>query len=200
MFCCTTVFADSCQKTTICKKNTYVAKCGSVTIGTNVLKGDTSNNFYDYSGQNNMVNLRLLFNGTSTDTMYYTNHDGNNASATSDAYSTKRNYFLGNVCNPVDVNEDFYTCLPCPNNGKVEESYVCTESSDNSTTFSAADSKFYTVANCYKTNFSDATGEFEYVTNDQDTAKCYYNVEIKGSVITLPTETGSQNTNAAQTQ
>ena len=76
LFCCaddifaSDIVSNNDLTVTICKKNYYISKCGSSIIGTNLLKGfscencEDAVNYYDYSEQNNIENLRKFFNDT----------------------------------------------------------------------------------------------------------------------------------------
>ena len=166
----------------ICEKNKYVAKCGSVTIGTNLLKGfplsntsGHSHNYYDYSGKNNIVNLRNFFGGIAD--LRYTTYDGYTTTETSSDYIDARDNFLNTICNPVGQSTNFFTCLPCSDGGKVAKSTVTLNSDDEPT-----DWEFHTFADCFKNEFSDSTGVYKYVNNGNDT-NCYYSIEIAGDTL-----------------
>ena len=191
----------------ICPENYYVATCGSVTIGTNLLKGilcagcDVTN-YYDYAEENNMENLRAFFdtdtcNNTSTvEYIFYTDYNGTESSATSLSYCDQARLFLDTICTPNtnSINtpdSSFFTCLPCPNDGNVGESVMGRE--EDGWKWSV----FHTIADCYKDTFEDSTGTYVY----GDTEQCHYATEIKGDTLVLetsgttPADSGSTSSN-----
>ena len=168
----------------LCAANHYVAKCGTVTIGTNILKGYSNDNisvpnYYDYSGKRNLDNLRTFFAGQKP--FKYKQRIGSLQTVEPATYVPHRNNLLNAICNPINQSESFFTCSACPNGGKVAESTVILSSSGNSSDYSW---NFHTFADCYTESFTDSSGTFKYIDDDSGADKqCYYANEIKGDAL-----------------
>ncbi|MBO7644778.1 MAG: hypothetical protein J6S57_00545 [Alphaproteobacteria bacterium] len=195
----TSILSDSIF--TICKKNYYIAKCGSSTIGTNLLKGfsceycDDAVNYYDYSEQNNIENLRKFFNSCPAESvgpqyLSYENYDGQSSLTSNDVFCNQRTAFLQNICMPPsDISSEFFTCLPCPDNGVTDTaSTMKLVYEENRFVWET----FHTFVDCYKNDFEDSTGKYVYVNNtNYQPEKCYYTSEIRGdSLVSEMTEIG----------
>ena len=170
----------------ICPKNQYVAKCGDVVIGTNILRGTPEDNFdyYDRSGQNNIENLHRFFSAESSDApadriLTYTKN-GAVHNVDYHIYRDQRNHFLNAYCDPSGQSASFFTCAPCPNGG-ITASVSSVAPLSNSLSWT-----FHTFADCYKDKFTDASGTYQYrnENNNVNVKQCRHTTEIKGTVLT----------------
>ena len=200
------------QTHTLCRVGYYVSKCGDYNVGTNWLKGYpesenavaisaaleqsttvsatragvrnslisgivNSPNYYDYSGINNLKNLRYFFSDDESD-IIYTTSSGTRQVVQYDTYKTMRNNLLTATCNPVDVQ---ITCSQCPGIGTVPASSV--DITYDSGLLVSGSWNFHTIADCYMQEFSDSTGIYEYVDNNNNTENCYYANDVSGDVL-----------------
>lgn len=175
----------------LCNPGYYVSKCGDYFLGTNWLKGyklsngTTSDwNYYDYSGINNLKNLRLFFHGN--EDIIYTKQTpedgiGGRDSVAFAEYSQKRDELLLLLCDPSEVE---ILCAKCPSDGKVSRSTVNKRLNTTVINDMYSDWKIYTVADCYMDTFSDSTGTYVYDSADSTPAHCTYSVENVGSSLT----------------
>lgn len=178
---------------TVCDENYYVSKCGSVTIGTNILKGfnDPTNghewNYYDYSGKNNMKNLHYFFSGT--EPIKYRSRVGAVGWQTiaANTYIPNRNALLRNTCNPIGNSSSFFKCTACPHGGKVAKSTIEVELINGVYNVNDAANSgawaLHTFADCHKDKFTDATGTFKYIDDNSNDLSCYYNIENVGDAL-----------------
>jgi len=177
--CCITT--NAMARDVSCYPGWYVSQCGSIVIGTNILKGyaDGDWDYYDYQDPaNNLVNLRNFFSHHANSTVMLSPivyRDINNVehSVSPDDYLQKRKSVLKNVCNPDEVD---IVCLKCPDGGS-SNSVVITSSQP------ADNWRFSTFANCFKTTLNDSTGSYAYYYPDDRTESCYYNIDIPGSLL-----------------
>jgi len=200
------------QTHTLCRAGYYVSKCGDYNVGTNWLKGYpesenavaisaameasatvvtsragirnslisgivNSPNYYDYSGINNLKNLRYFFSNNGDD-IIYTTASGTRQIVQYDTYKSMRNNLLVATCNPVDVQ---ITCSQCPGIGTVPASTV--DITYDSGLLVSGSWNFHTIADCYMQEFSDSTGIYEYVDNNNNTQNCYYANDVSGDVL-----------------
>jgi len=179
----------------VCPANYYVEKCGSKVVGTYWLKGiedpDTNTltpDYYDYDEVNNLQNFRNFFSvETPPPDIIYTAHDSGNSIgghmvATWVEFLQYRDIILNATCG----NLDAITCTKCPGNGKTSLSYVNIGGDGSLNSW-----HFNTFADCYMQVFSDASGKYVYLLNEDATLSgtnyqhCYYSNEIKGSTLVL---------------
>ena len=177
-FCFNTTYAGD----TVCGSGYYVASCSNEEIGTNLLKGFkytendvafNSPNYYDYSNQSNMDNLRNFFKGRGT--LTYQDYRYNEHTVTASEYTEYRRKFLQKYC----PNKNSILCLKCPNGGKTGVSTIDTSVSD-------PDSKWtlQVISDCYVSKFTDSTGSYEYIANTSqsgDKVHCYYDIDKPGT-------------------
>lgn len=153
------------------------------TVATGVVN---STDYYDYSGTDNIKNLRKFFAGT--EPIVYTNFSGMRALAQPATYLEDRNGLLAAICDPTQVQVG---CTKCPGVAKIPESTV--DMTYDSASIIASSWKFHTIADCYMQEFADSTGIFEYVDDNNTPQTCYYNSEITGDALTTGGSTvGSQ--------
>ena len=183
---------------TICPAGQYVYSCGSYKVGYNWLKNitltapngwvkSTKNYYIGDSTYDRMEQLHAFFNKNqtikqTTDTGY-TSVDTSSSEVEDD-----REFILGLVCNPLTENISI-TCAACPDGGTVERSSVDV---GNDTSYEETDLmlirgtwNFHTIADCYVSEFEDASGSFVYVSpnvsaTDAKAEACYY-VNTKSS-------------------
>ncbi len=168
--------ANSFAETTIiCPKNKYLASCGNYAIGTNWLKPTrindiTTENYYSSDTNDNMKNLRIFFDNDENASIEFTNSTDTFAYA---KYSADRNKLLSAFCDGENITRK---CADCPNGGTTTEASTKTTDDTNGTTWHVN-----SIANCYKQEFSDATGTYIYEITDNNAENCYYSTEIAGN-------------------
>jgi len=201
---------DYVQTHTLCRAGYYVAKCGTNNVGTYWLKGyvksstnmsssmatntqttvaeragilrtvlanvTNSDDYYDYSGTNNVENLRRFFAGDKE--LVFTTLAGMRTSVVPDVYLDNRDGLLAATCDPTQVQ---ISCAKCPGLGTIPASTV--DITYDTASLVARSWNFHTIADCYMQEFSDSTGIFEYVNDNNETQTCYYSPEISGDAL-----------------
>lgn len=207
------------QTRTLCRAGYYVMKCGDHNVGTYWLKGFPQNisvplihdvettqeqqfdtragtlrtrvilnnpnsaNYYDYAGANNLVNLRKFFSDDGQQ-LIYTSKSGILSVANPEVYQDVRNNLLNEYCDPTKSQ---ISCAKCPGAGNISASTV--DITYDSGLLVSGTWNFHTIADCYMQEFSDSTGVFEYVDNENTTQSCYYANDVTGdSLVTENTE------------
>ena len=180
---------------TICPSGQYVYSCGAYKVGYNWLKSvtltssdgteKTTNDYYiGDTTYEKIEQMRAFFNNAPR-RIKYKKPDAPAAVTTTNTNSevlSDRNFLLGLICNPLDTSLTI-TCAPCPNGGTVASTTVklgndISKNEDNLLLISGS-WNFHTIADCYVTEFEDATGSFVYIpyAADSGTAtgeQCYY--------------------------
>nr|MBQ0091528.1 hypothetical protein [Candidatus Enterousia merdequi] len=148
---------------TLCPAGSYLHQCGNYIIGANTLKPvqiptkeNPSTDYYQNckdNGKNFAECLREFF----------------------DEQDDNFDAIIGWICSP-ETTFGKYTCLKCPNDGKVDASTV-----DISTTSEGGiipgSFKIKTIAHCYQNKFEDDTGTYTYITDITDSSNdvnCFY--------------------------
>lgn len=144
-----------------------------------------SPNYYDYSGINNLQNLRYFFGNDDGKRIVYTTSSGTRQVAEYAAYSDTRNKLLAVTCNPVNVQ---IVCSQCPGVATVPASTV--DITYDSGLLVSDSWKFHTIADCFMQEFQDSTGIYEYVDDNNQAQNCYYSQDVGGDVLIDETTAG----------
>ncbi len=179
---------------TICPAGEYVYSCGSYKVGYNWLRSITLTapnstertiNNYDIGDDTyaKMTQLHAFFNRAET-IKYKDISDPDKIqtiSSSDNIVMADKEFILGLVCNP--LNNTKITCVACPDGGTVEETNVKV---GKDAAYEETDLllirnswNFHTIADCYVTEFTDASGSFVYAsptvsTNNEKGEACYY--------------------------
>jgi len=141
-----------------------------------------SPNYYDYSGANNIKNLRSFFSVFLHDEdgpkIIYTTSSGTLQIVSYSEYKNVRDSLLSAICNPIQHQ---IVCSKCPGVASVPASTV--DITYDSGLLVPGSWKFHTIADCYMQEFQDSTGIFEYVDDDNTPQNCYYSNEVAGDVL-----------------
>lgn len=186
------------RRVEICPAGYYVSKCGNFAVGYNWLKNayvnnEQTNNYATTSNDpvTQFDQMRRFFKGQYLKAWVVNEKTGEiDTTKTPQTKSIDdRDTILGAICNPNNVKKDAnfsYSCAPCPEAGTVGPSYVHTDYS-SSTLLIPHSWKFHSIADCYLSEFEDATGSFIYsqINFDTSTAEkgqaCYYGDSISTS-------------------
>jgi len=177
---------------TLCVSGYYLSSCNHVQIGTNWLKGISGTietpDYYSYESPDfdNMTNLRKFFAGI--EQISYTAEDSGKTvtvDPTGDSgYVKHRNTILNTFCTNGNGELKNIECKKCPNGANVSESTVNIGKYPQKILNNSW--KIHTIADCYMDEFSDHTGTYVYVRNDDVGAtgqRCYYSNTVKGDVL-----------------
>ena len=155
------------RRVELCPAGYYVSKCGNFSVGYNWLKSayvnasQTHNYATSTDPATRFDHMRRFFRG-----QFLPAYTDETKTSTNQIKSQEdRDAILGAVCNPNNVKKDSnfsYSCAPCPEAGTVGPSYVHTDYSASSLLIPNS-WKFHSIADCYVSEFEDATGSFIYV-------------------------------------
>lgn len=158
---------DTITTSLVCPNGQYVQKCGNYRVGFNWLKSaqlptttsynsasrtayTTTKNYYISNDTLDLFEqMRTFFGHNGSIAIVY---DNNGSPATTSSYDAERKLILDNLCSTT------WTCAACPNGAMVPESTV-----DLDSTGKAVSWDFFTIADCYMTEFEDSTGFYFYV-------------------------------------
>ena len=183
---------------TLCGKGYYLYSCNSIVLGTQWLRGITTDeegcnvpSRYSYAGNTstdasdvnnkNMENLRKFFSGqtVSFGAVNKNTQTGFDSfdTATSSETQTESNIMLSLFCTDDNGKPTEYKCEPCPGIATVKESTVQTDGYNGPVIWNTWN--IHTIADCYMKEFSDQFGTYVYKENNtaQD---CKYSTHVPG--------------------
>ena len=176
---------------TLCGKGYYLYSCNSIVLGTQWLRGTTTDesncdvpDYYTYpsaeqdANKENMENLRLFFDKDNRTAFYYGPINALEPNPVEwEAQKKARNTLLSLFCTDDNGKPTEYECKPCPGIATVDSSTVDTDGYNGPVIWDTWN--IHTIADCYMKEFSDQFGTYVYKENNA-AQYCKYSTHVPG--------------------